>query len=71
MIPVVSSINMDKKGISTSSYIKESLLVLGGVNEKKVPDGYNIDYQSMWHSKEYYSGGKDPLLFHLCPDSDV
>ena len=71
MIPVVSSVNMNENGIHSSSFVKEALLVLGGVNEKKVPDGYNIDYGSRWHSGEYYTGGKEPLLFYLCPDSDV
>ena len=71
MIPVVSSVNMNENGIHSSSFVKEALLVLGGVNEKKAPDGYNIDYGSRWHSAKYYTGGKEPLLFYLCPDSDV
>ena len=72
MVSVVSSINMNDKGIDEQkSYIKETLLVMGGVNEKKVPDGLNIDYNTMWHSQQYFNGGRNPLLFYVCPESDV
>ena len=71
MVPVVSSINMGKDGIDANAYIKESLLVFGGVNEKKVPDGFNHDYNTMWRSRQYYQGGRNPLLFYMCPDADV
>merc|ERR1712166_990190 len=53
------------------SYVKESLLIFGGVNSKKIPDGFNHNYNAMWRSKEYYQGGRNPLLFYMCPDADV
>jgi hypothetical protein len=72
MVPVVSSINMGVGGIvERVSHVKESLLVFGGVSERKVPDGFNHDYQAPWRGIDYFQGGKDSLLFFICPDSDV
>ncbi len=71
MIPVISSINLEENGMGKESYVKESLLIFGGVNSKKIPDGFNHNYNAMWRSKEYYQGGRNPLLFYMCPDADV
>ena len=72
MIPVVSSINMGMDGVvERTSHVKESLLVFGGVSKRKVSDGFNHDYQAPWRGIEYFQGGKDPLLFFMCPESDV
>ena len=71
MVPVLSSANMTSEGILRgSTVVKESLLVFGGASHSRIPDGYNRDY-SAGQTAYQYLGGRSPILYYLCPDSDT